>query len=90
LRSAKGTALHVNDLVRVYREKVRLPLVEPSDKCCLMICSDFCTDVYRQIFYLDIAASYFDSKFQLRSIDLCCSPYREPEKSAESIIAVSV
>ena len=90
LRSAKITAIHVNDLAHAYREKMRLQLVEPMQKRSLVVCPDLWTDAYRQVSYLGITASFVDSNFRLRSADLCCSPYRDPNKFAESILAVSI
>jgi hypothetical protein len=90
LRSAKITVLHVNDLAQVYREKIRLQLVEPSDGRCLAFNPDLWANVYRQISVLGITAWYVESNIQSWPIDLCRSSYCEPNKSAESINAVRV
>jgi hypothetical protein len=84
------TALHVNHIAQVYREKMRLQLVEPSGQRCLPIFQDLRVDAFRLISYLGITASYVDSNFQLRSVELCCLPCRELNKCIESIIAGSV
>ncbi|CAF1209747.1 unnamed protein product [Adineta ricciae] len=86
LRSSKIIGLHIQELAQSHREKVRLQFVEPVEKQSLVICPDLWSDAHRQISYLGITASFVTSDYELRTIDLCCSPYRETNKTAESII----
>ncbi|CAF1207983.1 unnamed protein product [Adineta ricciae] len=86
LRSAKVIGSHIHDVSRSYREILREKLAEPLANQALVVCPDLWTDAIRQISYMGISASFITSDLDLHSIDLCCSPFREPNKAAESIL----
>ena len=48
------------------------------------------SDSVRQVSYLGITATFVNDQFEYRSYDRCCAPFEEDDKTAESVIAVSV
>lgn len=90
MRGADTTAAHVNKLADQHRIQISEELREPLESNAVTLCPDMWTDPVRQISYLGIAATFVDQQFQFRSYDLSCCPFEEEDKSAESVIAVSI
>lgn len=88
LRSSKVISNHIVELARATREQVRNKLAEPLVNRAVVVSPDLWSDPYRQLPYLGISASFVDADFEYHAIDLCCYPFREFDKSSESIISV--
>jgi hypothetical protein len=89
LRGADTTAAHVAKLADQHRARISEELLEPLESEAIAFCPDMWSDPVRQFSYLGIAATFVNDQFEYRSYDLCCSPYEEEDKMAESIISVS-
>ncbi|CAF0821064.1 unnamed protein product [Rotaria sordida] len=87
LRGADATAAHVSKLAEEHRVRISEELLEPLENDAITFCPDMWSDPIRQISYLGITITLVNDQFQFRSYDLCCSPFEEEDKTAESILA---
>lgn len=90
LRGADTTAVHVAKLADQHRTRISEELVEPLENEAVAFCPDMWSDPIRQISYLGITANFINDRFEFQSYDLCCSPFEEEDKTAESIVCVSI
>ena len=87
---ADTTAAHVAKLADQHRIRITEELREPLASEAITFCPDMWSDPVHQVSYLGIAATFVNDQFAFRSYDLCCSPFEEEDKTADSIIAVSI
>jgi hypothetical protein len=90
LRGADTTAAHVPKLADQHRAPISEELLESLENDAIAFCPDMWSDPVRQVSYMGIATTFVNDQFEFRSYDLCCSPFEEEDKTAESIIAVSI
>lgn len=67
------------------RQNLRAQLVRTAEEGALAISPDLWTDRFRQTSYLGMTAHFADDDCVLHSIDLCCEPYTEVNKRADSV-----
>ena len=90
LRGADTIAAHVSKLADQHRARVSEELLEPLENDAVTFCPDMWSDPVRQVSYLGITATLVNNRFEFRSYDLCCSPFEEEDKHAESIVLVCI
>jgi hypothetical protein len=90
LRGADTISAHVSKLADQHRARISEELLEPLENDAVAFCPDLWSDPVHQISFLGIAATFVNDQFEFRSYDLCCSPFEEEDKTAESIILVSI
>jgi hypothetical protein len=90
LRGADTTVAHVSKLADQHRVRISEELREPLENDAITFCPDMWSDPVRQVSYLGISTTFVNDQFEFRSYDLCCSPFEEDDKTAESIIAVRI
>jgi hypothetical protein len=88
LRGADTTAAHVSKLADQHRVRISAELIEPIENNAISFCPDMWSDSVRRMSYLGITTTVINDQFEFRSYDLCCSPFEEEDKTAESIISV--
>ncbi|CAF3139609.1 unnamed protein product [Rotaria sp. Silwood2] len=87
LRGADVTAAHSSKLAEDHRARISEELLEPLENDAVTFCPDMWSDPVHQVSYLGITATFVNDQFEFRSYDLCCSPFEEEDKTAESILA---
>ena len=90
LRSVDAVATYISILAGQHRALITEELKEQVENDAISFCPDLWTDPLRQISYLDITTMFINNRFEFRSYDLCCAPFEEENKSAESIAIVSM
>ena len=90
LRGADVTVSHVAKLADQHRARTGEELLETLESEAVAFCPDLWSDPIHQVSYLGIAVTFVNDQFEFLSYDLCCSPFEEEDKTAESIIAVSI
>lgn len=75
----------INRQANEIRENLGVVLRDAAKKGCLTISPDMWSDKFKQTNYLGITAHFVDDNHALHSIALCCEPYNEIDKRAESV-----
>ncbi|CAF3075368.1 unnamed protein product [Rotaria sp. Silwood2] len=88
LRGRTTISNHIYKLADASRQQIKLILQEPFESGCLSISPDFWNDKYRQISYLGVTATFFDSNYHYHTIDLLCRPFEGPDKSSTNVLTV--
>ncbi|CAF3625513.1 unnamed protein product [Rotaria socialis] len=86
LRGADTTATYVSKLADQHRARISEEIREPLENDAITFCPDMWSDPVRQVSYLGITTTFVNDRFEFRSYDLCCSPFEEDDKTAESIL----
>lgn len=79
---------NVHRLAEEYRNLIQPILIEQAESGTLTLCPDLWNDPYRKVDYLGLTAYFVNSNYELHVFDLCCSPYREVNKTGESVLKV--
>ena len=90
LRGVDAVAAYISILADQHRALITEELKEQVENDAISFCPDLRTDPLRQISYLDITTTFINNRFEFRSHDLCRAPFEEENKSAESIVIVSM
>lgn len=80
----------INRQANDIREQLSVELKIMAGQGVLSISPDLWSDKYKQNSYLGLTAHFVDEDYVLNSIDLCCEPYNEINKRAESIQKVGM
>ncbi|CAF1375258.1 unnamed protein product [Rotaria sordida] len=83
--SATTVGNNVAVMAEKYRNLLKPILKKQADDGCLCIAPNLWTDEHRKISYIGITCTFVTDKFNLETIDLCCSEYDEHDKSGTSI-----
>lgn len=75
----------INRQANDIREQLSVKLKMMAGQGVLSISPDLWSDKFKQNSYLGLTAHFVDGDYVLNSIDLCCEPYNEINKRAESI-----
>ena len=80
---------NVRQLADDYRSQLRSILIEQAASGCLCLCPDLWADKCRKVNYLGLTAIFINKKYELISVDLCCTEYEEADKSGDCVLQVS-
>ena len=80
---------NVRQLADYYRSQLQSILIEQAASECLCLCPDLWTDKCRKVNYLGLTAIFTNKKYELISVDLCCTEYEEVDKSGDCVLQVS-
>ena len=64
-------------------------MINAAKQGVLTISPDLWSDKFKQNSYLGLTAHFVDENHVLHEIDLCCEPYNEINKRADSVLKVS-
>jgi hypothetical protein len=78
---SREIARQANDI----RQRLSVELQNMAGMGVLSISPDLWCDKFKQNSYLGLTAHFVDEGYVLNSLDLCCEPYNEINKRAESI-----
>ncbi|CAF1164326.1 unnamed protein product [Didymodactylos carnosus] len=68
------------------RQSLSVQLIQAAEDGALAISPDLWTDRFRQTSYFGITGHFTNNEYVLSSIDLCCEPYNEVNKRADSVL----
>ncbi|CAF4580493.1 unnamed protein product, partial [Rotaria sp. Silwood2] len=76
----------INRQANDIRERLGVILRKAAKQECLAISPDLWSDKFKQNSYLGLTAHFVDDQHILHSIDLCCEPYNELDKTAGNVL----
>ncbi|CAF5177050.1 unnamed protein product, partial [Rotaria sp. Silwood1] len=76
----------INRQANDIRERLGGVLTKAAKQECLAISPDLWSDKFKQNSYLGLTAHFVDDQHILHSIDLCCEPYSEIDKTAGNVL----
>ncbi|CAF2801081.1 unnamed protein product [Rotaria sp. Silwood2] len=86
LPSRSTITREINRQANDIRERLGVILRKAAKQECLAISPDLWSDKFKQNSYLGLTAHFVDDQHILHSIDLCCEPYNELDKTAENVL----
>ncbi|CAF1148186.1 unnamed protein product [Rotaria sordida] len=86
LPSRSTITREINRQANDIRERLGVVLRKAAKQECLAISPDLWSDKFKQNSYLGLTAHFVDDQHILHSIDLCCEPYNELDKTAGNVL----
>ncbi|CAF1032271.1 unnamed protein product [Adineta steineri] len=86
LVSPAALSNNIHKLAEYYRSLIRSVLIDQAESGTLAISPDLWTDKSRNVNYLSLTVYFVATDFELYTIDLCCTPYNEVDKTGESVL----
>lgn len=83
--SRSAIAREITRQANEIRERLSVELRDAANNGCLSISPDLWSDKFKQNSYLGLTAHYVDDDHALHSVILCCEPYNEIDKRANSV-----